>query len=307
MENKYNILDKGYVEYKSHLGTDLDPVVAARISTQKPSGVNEEDDDRLRDYLYRHQHVSCFEYNILRVEVKVPIFVSRQIIRHRTLNVQDLTEGIPADISVNEFSARYADVISECYVPEVDRILGESKTNKQGSELELPIEIRERFVNDASSNEVLFKAKFDRNRNEGIAKEIARINAPVSNYTVLLLQGNLRNWLHFINLRIKPNAQYEIRIVAEAILNIIKDLWPKCYESFEEFTLNAESFSKTDIEIVRDLIEDALFENSAWQSQNSRFTTPEECFDNNCQKFGLNKTRIRELKQKLKLFSFANS
>ncbi len=290
MKTKYAILDKGYVEYKTHLGTDLDPVIAARISTGKPSGIDESDDDRLRDYLYRHAHVSTFEYNILRVEIKVPIFVSRQIIRHRTLDINDITDGIPANIAVNEYSARYADAIDQCYVPELDRILGESKINKQGSESILSDESREEFQALCEFTEEEFKKDFIRAKELGVAKELARINAPVSNYTVLLLQGNLRNWLHFINLRIKPNAQYEVRVVAESILEMIKELWPKVYESFAEHTLNAQTLSKTEIKVIE-----------LWMAElMASYVQPgEKEFDDICAKNNLNKSRTRELKSKM--------
>jgi thymidylate synthase (FAD) len=291
MKTEYKILDKGYVQYRTHLGTDLDPVIAARISTGKPSGVDESDDDRLRDYLYRHAHVSTFEYNILRVEIKVPIFCSRQIIRHRTLDITDLTAGIPANIAANEFSARYAEVIQECYVPEFDRVLGESKINKQGSEQELGENERNLFIEMCEDSEDAFKEEFATARELGVAKELARINAPVSNYTVLLLQGNLRNWLHFINLRIKPNAQYEVRVVAEAILEMIKELWPKVYESFVEHTLEAKSFSKTEIKVLEEWMIRLM--GSVDEDKT------ESAFDDICASNNLNKSRTRELKSKM--------
>jgi thymidylate synthase (FAD) len=291
MKTEYKILDKGYVQYRTHLGTDLDPVIAARISTGKPSGVDESDDDRLRDYLYRHAHVSTFEYNILRVEIKVPIFISRQIIRHRTLDIADLCDGIPANIAINEYSSRYADAIQECYVPEFDRVLGESKINKQGSEEELSSNARNTFIEICENSEGAFKEEFATARELGVAKELARINAPVSNYTVLLLQGNLRNWLHFINLRIKPNAQYEVRVVAEAILEMIKELWPKVYESFVEHTLEAKSFSKTEIKVLEQWMEQL----SSSIDENKM----ESDFDEICARNNLNKSRTRELKAKM--------
>lgn len=291
-KTKYDILDKGYVQYKTHLGTDLDPVVAARISTGKPSGIDETDDDRLRDYLYRHAHVSTFEYNILRVEIKVPIFVSRQVIRHRTLDITDLTEGIPANIAVNEYSARYADVIDECYMPESNRIKGESKINKQGSEAELDESARQSFMKLCAETNSSFNENFSDAKELGVAKELARINAPVSNYTVLLLQGNLRNWLHFINLRIKPNAQYEVRVVAEAILEMIKELWPKVYESFSEHTLNAETISRTEKLVIEQWMHELLCTGNLCDPC-------ERTFDEICAKNNLNKSRTRELKAKM--------
>ena len=133
-------------------------------------------------------------------------------------------------------------------------------------------------------------AKFATAKELGVAKELARINAPVSNYTVILLQGNLRNWLHFINLRIKPNAQYEVRVVAEAILEMVKELWPKVYESFVEHTLDAKSLSKTELKVVEQWI---------LEQRNNQSRPSESDFDDICASNNLNKSRTRELKAKM--------
>lgn len=238
-----NVLDKGYVKLIDFMGDDLMPLRAARMSTGNPTGVDEKKDDGLRDYLWRHEHTSPFEFNDLVLEVKVPIFIAREWMRHRTF-------------SYNEFSQRYAEAIDEYYLPEAGRLEYQSKMNNQGSSGLLPEEIADEILEDMKMEQVRQRLNYDAYIKDGLARELARINMPVSNYTMFQVKGNLKNWMHFVKLRSAPGAQYEIRVYAQAILKIIESLWPKQAEVYKEHTLEAVKFSRTEMEILRSIIED---------------------------------------------------
>lgn len=231
----------GYCKYIDHMGDDLRPLVSARMSTLNPTGVDKTKDDGLRDYLWRHRHTSVFEQCELVVEVQVPIFIARQIVRHRTFQL-------------NEFSMRYSEPLHEYYVPAPDYISIDDKHNKQGSGENADEQTVSDFINDSLSDVILNKARYDKYRDLGVAKERVRDFQPVSAYTRMMLKCNLRNWFHFLELRLKPGAQREIRDVANAIYAIIKDLFPLCAETFEENTLDAVTFSKTEMEVLKAMI-----------------------------------------------------
>lgn len=240
MEFERKLLNAGYLRYVAHLGEDSTPLEAARMSTGRPTGVDLEHDDRTRDYLWRHAHATPFEMAVLQVEVQCPIFVAREWMRHRTF-------------SYNEFSGRYAEMPAVTYLPSEERLLegAQSKTNKQGSGERL----EEMLVREAQSvmrdEQDFAHDNYAGYLDRGIARELARINLPLSQYTRFRAQANLRNWLHFLNLRMAPNAQYEIRVYAQAVAELIKQIWPKTWETFEEHTLGAVTFSRTEMELLR--------------------------------------------------------
>jgi len=224
-------LDKGFVRLIDVMGDDAAIVQAARVSYG--SGTKKIHEDRgLIRYLMRHLHTTPFEMVEFKFHVKLPIFVARQWIRHRTANV-------------NEYSGRYSEMKDEFYVPALDQIRAQSATNKQGraDESFAPSEA-ERIRTMMSSTQDELYAEYQELLGTNLAREIARINLPVSNYTEWYWKIDLHNLFHFLRLRIDPHAQYEIRVYGEAMASIVKAAVPMAYEAFEDYILHAERFSR---------------------------------------------------------------
>jgi len=262
----------GYVRYFNHYGDDNTPLITARMSTLNPTGLDKKKDDALRSFLWRHGHVSPFEQAGLTVEIQVPIFIARQFMRHKSLHV-------------NEFSMRYSEPLHLYYVPEPDYIALDNKHNKQSSGEQASEKHISEFINDAECDAILNQARYEKHRNRGIAKERVRDFQPVSAYTRIMATANLRDWLFFLQKRLAQGAQREIRDLSEAIYSILKDLFPLCCDVFEEHTLGSETFSKTEMQVLKKWL---LSGNNA-----------ELLFDNLCKKEGLSDSRIRELKEKI--------
>jgi thymidylate synthase (FAD) len=218
------ILDHGYVEYVDHMGDDYMPLEAARMSTGNPTGVDVEKDNKLRDYLWRNGHATPFEMSVLQVEVQCPIFVAREWMRHRTM-------------SYNEFSGRYAVMPDLYYVPDASRVVKQHQTNKQMSGDQMSkAEVDSVIISIDQANRMA-RFIYDDLIAKGVAREIARCVLPVSQYTKFRAQANLRNWFNFLNLRMDEAAQYEIRVYAEQVAEIISSIWPQTYQVFEKHTL----------------------------------------------------------------------
>lgn len=241
LEEPIPVLDHGYVKYIEHMGTDLTPLEAARMSTGNETGVDTQKDDKLREYLWSNHHATPFEMCELHIEVQAPIFVFRQWHRHRTM-------------SYNEFSGRYSQMPDLFYVPEPERVKGKGKQNKQGSEESLPPVVVTDFVRDAVFGQLTARNNYLAWQEDGIANELARINLPLSQYSKMRAKANLRNWFHFLTLRLDPHAQEEIRVYAQAIQQIIQVLWPKTWEVFEEHTLYAKTFSRTEMTVLLEIL-----------------------------------------------------
>jgi len=236
------LLDHGYIKYIAHLGDDLTPLEAARMSTGNPTGTDPVKDASTRDYLWRHAHATPFEMAVLQIEVQCPLFVRSEWHRHRTQ-------------SYNEASGRYMEMPDIQYLPGAERLQPQSLTNKQGSEGALSPELRSEMLERMNAEQRLVRENYEWYLEQGLAREVARINMPLSQYTRFRAQANLRNWMHFLNLRMAPNAQYEIRVYAHALAEIVRKLWPETWAVFEEHTLKATSFSKTERTILSDLME----------------------------------------------------
>ncbi len=239
------LLNHGYIKYIAHLGDDLTPLEAARMSTGNPTGADPAKDAATRDYLWRHAHATPFEMAVLQIEVQCPLFVRSEWHRHRTQ-------------SYNEASGRYMEMPDIQYMPESDRLQPQSLTNKQGSEGALSPELRAEMLERMNAEQRLVRENYEWYLEQGLAREVARINMPLSQYTRFRAQANLRNWMHFLNLRMAPNAQYEIRVYANALAEIIRKLWPETWAVFEEHTLKATSFSKSERSVLTDLLEMAF-------------------------------------------------
>ncbi len=235
------LLNHGYIKYIAHMGDDLMPLSAARMSTGNPTGVDAAKDAGTRDYLWRHAHSTPFEMSVLQIEVQCPLFVRSEWHRHRTQ-------------SYNEASGRYMEMPDIQYMPESDRLQPQSLTNKQGSEGDLSPELRAEMLRRMNDEQRLVRENYEWYLEQGLAREVARINMPLSQYTRFRAQANLRNWFHFLNLRMASNAQYEIRVYAHALAEIVRKLWPETWAVFEEHTLEAASFSKSERAVLADLM-----------------------------------------------------
>lgn len=225
------VLDKGFVRLVDYMGGDQRIVQAARVSYG--SGTKSYRQDRaLIHYLLRNDHTSPFEQVILTFHTKMPIFVARQWVRHRTARL-------------NEISGRYSVMRDDFYVPETDQMREQSSDNKQarGSDV---IADANAVLEEMRDDQKLLYSHYEGMIEKGLAREIARTNLPLSLYTEWYWQIDLHNLLHFLRLRMDAHAQYEIRVYAEAMAKCAKAVAPMAYEAFEEHKLNSVSFSQAE-------------------------------------------------------------
>ena len=248
-----SLLDHGFIRVVDYMGDDSAIVQAARVSYGR--GTRRVSDDRgLIRYLMRHRHTTPFEMCEIKLHVKLPIFVARQWIRHRTANV-------------NEYSARYSILDREFYVPDADVIAVQSDANRQGRGEALSPEDAARVqsllredANQAHNHYELLLNEYPngkpRNPNRpGLARELARINLSLNFYTQWYWKVDLHNLLNFLALRADTHAQHEIRVYAEAILQRIVRIWvPMTYEAFCDYRLNAKLLSGNALSVVRALV-----------------------------------------------------
>ncbi len=246
------VLDHGFVRVIDYMGDDAAIVQAARVSYGRGTRRVSEDQG-LVNYLMRHRHTTPFEMCEIKFHVKLPIFVARQWIRHRTANV-------------NEYSARYSVLDNEFYMPQGEHVAAQATANRQGREgifhqgaaqrvLDLLREDAERAY--AGYTELLNEdgsgAPLDPER-PGLARELARINLTLGFYTQWYWKIDLHNLIHFLSLRADPHAQYEIRAYAEIMLDILKRWVPMTYAAFLEYRLNAATISATGLAVIRRLL-----------------------------------------------------
>lgn len=227
---KFPVLQHGFVTLVDYMGDDNAIVQAARVSYGMGTK-SVRDDAGLIRYLMRHRHTTPFEMVEAKLLVKLPIYVARQWIRHRTA-------------SVNEYSARYSVVPDLFEIPREEHIMGQSRTNRQGSEGELPGETRKWFQEEASRIARDSYRVYSEALGKGISRETARTVLPVSTYTEWYWKINLHNMFHFLSLRMDPHAQIEIREYANIIGDeIVGRIAPVAYSAFKDFTLNSVSLS----------------------------------------------------------------
>jgi len=235
---EFPCLDHGFVRLIDYMGSDEAIVQAARVSYGKGTKKNQPDRDLIR-YLLRHQHTSPFEMVEFKFHCKLPIFVARQWIRHRTA-------------SVNEYSLRYSEAHNEFYFPDPEAIRKQSALNRQGrSDEMLQPEIQEKVLTILKKHIQQLWDDYEQFEQMDIARELARIHLPVSLYTEWYWKIDLHNLLHFLRLRLDPTAQYEIQVYAEAMAEIVKIAVPLSWEAFEDYVLQAKSFSRLELEIIR--------------------------------------------------------
>ena len=255
IDKEIPILDKGYVKLISFMGDDMAPLSDARLSSlAKPDPKR---DDGLRSYLWEHGHTSTFQSMICQIELKLPLFVLHQLHRHRTvsfdgLEIESSEEGFRKWFSPNEQSGRYSKFEEEFYIPE--KVLAQDTKNKQGSVDTLPEIEQEIYLEDLKSrNNDSYKLYCDSIKN-GVSKEYARLYLEPNLYTRRRITGDFVNWCNLEKLRLDPHAQPESRAYAQGISEILKFLWPKSYELFEEFTLHAVKFSRTEMIALKELV-----------------------------------------------------
>jgi thymidylate synthase (FAD) len=296
------VLDHGFVGLVDHMGDDAAIVSAARVSYGNGTKSVREDRGLIR-YLVRHKHTSPLEMCEVKLHLKLPIFVMRQLVRHRTS-------------SLNEYSGRYSVLTDEMYVPNVANILPQSKMNKQGRDgtlsesdaknAQLIIqnatshshEVYKALLNEADGNSMGFSADFPE---EGVARELARIVMPVAGYTELYWKQNLHNLFHMLKLREDSHAQWEIQEFARAIYALIKPLFPAACEAYEDYIRDSKSLSGMEVELMQALIhrsnEFDLSFKEAYDHITSQFDTEAEFLDH----FRMSKRELIEFKNTFKL------
>ncbi|MEM9781341.1 MAG: FAD-dependent thymidylate synthase [Pseudomonadota bacterium] len=237
------VLDHGFVRVIDYMGDDAAIVQAARVSYGRGTK-SARDDAGLIRYLMRHWHSTPFEMCEIKLHVKLPIFVARQWIRHRTANV-------------NEISARYSILDREFYVPAAEHMARQAVTNRQGRGDLLAAEeaeaVRAALAEEAGRTYGTYEGLMDPD-GPGLARELARMTLPASVYTQWYWKTDLHNLLHFLRLRADAHAQYEIRAYAEAIGAVVRDWVPATWAAFEDYRLNAVQFSAPAMACLRRML-----------------------------------------------------
>jgi thymidylate synthase (FAD) len=231
------VLDKGFVRMVDYMGGDERIVQSARVSYG--AGTKTVREDRgLIHYLMRNWHTSPFEQVQLTFHTKMPIFIARQWVRHRTARL-------------NEISGRYSVMKDEFYVPDPAQIRFQSKNNKQGrSDETLDFDEAMAVIQQFEEEQKAIYRNYESLLEKNVARELARVNLPLSLYTEWYWQIDLHNLFHFIRLRLDPHAQYEIRVFAEALAQCAKAVAPLAYEAFEEHILGSITFSRSELEAL---------------------------------------------------------
>lgn len=242
LDKEFKVLDKGFVRLVDYMGGDERVVQSARVSYGKGTKTVRED-KALIEYLMRNRHTSPFEQVIMTFHCKMPIFVARQWIRHRTARV-------------NEISGRYSVLENEFYLPEREQIRLQSKVNRQGrSDEEVPIELQEEVLRILIEGQQRAYQDYEKLIEKDIARELARINLPLSLYTQWYWQIDLHNLFHFLELRLDYHAQWEIRQYAKVIAEITRKVAPMSYEAFEKHVLNAVRFSGEELKALKNMLQ----------------------------------------------------
>ncbi|ALG89498.1 MAG: FAD-dependent thymidylate synthase [Pseudomonadota bacterium] len=248
------VLDHGFVRVIDYMGDDAAICQAARVSYGKGTKSVSNDAGLIR-YLMRHWHSTPFEMCEIKLHVKLPVFVARQWIRHRTANV-------------NEYSARYSILDREFYIPEPGALAAQSVVNNQGrgavlegAEAARVLEILKADSNRAYDN---YEAMISDEGQQGLARELARMNLPANIYTQWYWKVDLHNLFHFLRLRADVHAQYEIRVYADAICSVVADWVPAAFAAFEDYRMGGVTLSSKALDCLRRMLkgEEVTQENS---------------------------------------------
>jgi thymidylate synthase (FAD) len=240
----HEVLDHGFVRVIDYMGDDAAICQAARVSYGRGTKSVQNDAGLIR-YLMRHWHSTPFEMCEIKLHVKLPVFVARQWIRHRTANV-------------NEYSARYSILDREFYIPAPEHVNAQSTVNNQGRggllEGQEAARVLEILKADSSRAYDHYEEMISQEGQDGLARELARMNLPANIYTQWYWKVDLHNLFHFLRLRADMHAQYEIRVYAEAICRVVADWVPAAYGAFEDYRLGGANLSATALDCVRRML-----------------------------------------------------
>jgi thymidylate synthase (FAD) len=237
----YPVLDHGLVRVIDYMGDDGAIVQAARVSYGAGTKHVQNDEGLIR-YLMRHWHSTPFEMCEIKLHIKLPVFVARQWIRHRTANV-------------NEYSARYSILDREFYIPEASQLAAQSSVNNQGRGEVLSGEEAARVLDmlkrDATTAYDHYEDMLSQEGQQGLARELARMNLPMNIYTQWYWKVDLHNLFHFLRLRADSHAQYEIRVYAEEMCRLVKDWVPLAYAAFEDYRMGGVTLSAKALAVLK--------------------------------------------------------
>ena len=249
--SQIKVLDKGFIRVVDYMGNDSSIVQAARVSYGKGTKKKSLDEGLIR-YLLRNQHTTPFEMCEIKLHVKLPIFIARQWIRHRTANI-------------NEYSARYSILEDEFYIPKIVNLAKQSVSNKQGRGKEIDGELAKKIIKilkeDSKRNYKNYLwmlneeeyVEYDSKR-ESLSRELARINLTLNTYTQWYWKVDLHNFMHFLSLRADSHSQLEIRAYADILLELLKKWVPITYKAFCSYKLDSANLSKEALEVIKKLI-----------------------------------------------------
>ena len=247
----FKVLDKGFIRIVDYMGNDSSIVQAARVSYGKGTKKKSLDEGLIR-YLLRHKHTTPFEMCEIKLHVKLPIFIARQWIRHRTANV-------------NEYSARYSILEDEFYIPKIANLAEQSSSNKQGRGKKINEDLAAKIIKilkDDSTrcyNNYLWMLNenntkgYDETR-DSLSRELARINLTLNTYTEWYWKIDLHNFMHFLSLRADHHSQFEIRAYADVLIKILKKWVPITYKAFCSYMLNSAELSQEALKVIKELI-----------------------------------------------------
>ena len=254
-EDAIQCLDKGFVRLVDSMGGDDAIVQAARVSYGKGTSKTSQDRGLIR-YLMRHRHTTPFEMVEFKYHCKMPIFVARQWVRHRTANI-------------NEYSLRYSEARDEFYYPDSEHIQFQSALNKQGRMGEVPAELKQKVQDYFKEISERSFAIYSELNEAGVARELARSILPVNLYTEWYWKNDLHNLLHFIGLRSDGHAQYEIRVFSDAMAHYVKEKAPFAWEAYQDYVVHGMRFSRVEQGLLEKQLPprviDDIFEDIAYQ------------------------------------------
>lgn len=257
-EDAIKCLDKGFVRLVDSMGGDDAIVQAARVSYGKGTQKVSQDRGLIR-YLMRHRHTTPFEMVEFKFHCKMPIFVARQWVRHRTANI-------------NEYSMRYSEARDEFYYPDKKNIQFQSALNKQGRAGEVPEELKDKVLKYFQEISERSFEIYNELNDAGIARELARAILPVNIYTEWYWKNDLHNLLHFIGLRSDSHAQYEIRVFSDAMAEYVKKTAPFAWEAYHDYAVEGMRFSRIEKSlltrnlpnrVIDDILEDLAYQITA--------------------------------------------
>ena len=262
-EEAIKCLDKGFVRLVDSMGGDDAIVQAARVSYGQGTSKVSQDRGLIR-YLMRHRHTTPFEMVEFKFHCKMPIFVARQWVRHRTANI-------------NEYSLRYSEARDEFYFPDPEHIQFQSALNKQGRSGEVPLELKQKVLDYFKEISERSFTMYQELNEAGIARELARSLLPVNIYTEWYWKNDLHNLLHFIGLRSDSHAQYEIRVYSDAMAEFVKAVAPFAWEAYQDYVVHGMRFSRIEQNllekqlpprVVDDILEDVAYQITATLHKN---------------------------------------